>query len=197
MSFVHQRHWARLGSWSCIGGCQWVSWLVRQPLLQERRIVGSHRSYRQRKYAFSKQLLQLRTRLMLTQGQLAEQIGVHRHSVQKWETGEAYPKAETLQRLIAVCLLDQAFTPACEREEAQALWRQVSEDGQRRLAPFDDAWFARLLAERPSTPAPAGIPPTPLAPASALDRGLPEGLVTFLASDIEGSTQRWEQAPQA
>src|SRR3989442_3379212 len=44
----------------------------------------------------------LRTRLSFTQGQLADQIGVHWHSVQKWETGESYPKAETLQRLIAV-----------------------------------------------------------------------------------------------
>jgi DNA-binding transcriptional regulator YiaG len=83
--------------------------------------VGSHRSYRQRNYEFSKQLLQLRTRLVLTQGQLAEQIGVHWHSVQKWETGESYPKAETLQRLIAVCLRHHAFALGSEREEAQAL----------------------------------------------------------------------------
>ena len=138
--------------------------------------MGSHRSYRQRKYEFSKQLVQLRTRLVLTQGQLAEQIGVHWHSVQKWETGESYPKAETLQRLIAVCLRHHAFTIGSEREEAQALWRQVSEDGQRRLAPFDDTWFAHLLAERSSTLAPADIPPTPLRPAYALGRLPPEGL---------------------
>ena len=116
--------------------------------------MGSHRSYRQRRYEFGRQLLELRTRLLLTQGQLAEQIGAHWHSVQKWETGESYPKAETLQRLIAVCLRHQAFTIGSEREEAQVLWRQVSEDGQRRLASFDDAWFARLLEERSSTPAP-------------------------------------------
>ena len=70
--------------------------------------MGSHRSYRHRNYAFSKQILQLRTRLVLTQSQLAELIGVHWHSVQKWETGESYPKAETLQRLIEVCLRHQA-----------------------------------------------------------------------------------------
>jgi WD40 repeat protein/DNA-binding XRE family transcriptional regulator len=107
--------------------------------------VGSHRSYRQRKYEFSKQLFQLRTRLLLTQGQLADLIGVHWHSVQKWETGESYPKAETLQRLIAVCLHHHAFTIGNELEEAQSLWRQVSEDGQRRLASFDEAWFTRTL----------------------------------------------------
>src|SRR5919205_4267895 len=105
--------------------------------------MGAYRSYRQRRYEFGKQCLELRTRLVLTQGQLAEQIGVHWHSVQKWETGESYPKAESLQRLIAVCLRHHSFTIGNEREEAQALSRQVSEDGQRRLASFDDAWFAR------------------------------------------------------
>src|ERR1044072_2309486 len=109
--------------------------------------MGSHRSYRQRKYEFSKQLVQLRTRLLLTQGQLAEQVGVHWHSVQKWEAGESYPKAEALQRLIGVCLRQHPFTIGNELEEAQAVWRQVSEDGQRRLASFDDAWFARTLAQ--------------------------------------------------
>jgi WD40 repeat protein/transcriptional regulator with XRE-family HTH domain len=106
--------------------------------------MGTHRSYRQRRYKFGKQCLELRTRLLLTQGQLAEQIGVHWHSVQKWETGESYPKAETLQRLIAVCLRHRAFTIGNEREEAQSLWRQVNEDGQRRLPSFDEAWFAAL-----------------------------------------------------
>src|SRR5262245_14113617 len=167
------------------------------PQEQERRTVGSHRSYRQRNYAFSTQVVHLRTRLMLTQGQLAEQIGVHWHSVQKWETGESYPKAETLQRLIAVCLRHQAFRIGREREEAHALWRQVSADGPRRLVSFDDAWFARLLAERPSTAVSLPAPSTPLAPASVLGRVLPEGLVTFLVTDIEDSTRRWEHFPQA
>src|SRR4029450_9501021 len=44
---------------------------------------------------------------------------------------------------------------------------------------------------------PSPRPPTALAPESALERELPEGLVTFLATDIEGSTVRWERAPQA
>src|SRR5947209_19633732 len=104
MSPARQSHWVRVGISSCISGYQWVLWLVRQPQLQEHRTVGSHRSYRQRKYEFSKQLFELRTRLLLTQGQLAELIGVHWHSVQKWETGESYPKAETLPRLTTGCL---------------------------------------------------------------------------------------------
>src|SRR5262249_21346372 len=46
-------------------------------------------------------------------------------------------------------------------------------------------------------PAPAHARSTPLAPANALGRVLPEGLVTFLVTDIEGSTVRWEHFPQA
>src|SRR5689334_3305551 len=71
---------------------------------KERRSMGSHRAYRERKYAFGEQLLTLRTRVALTQIELAEQVGVHRRSVQNWETGESYPKSETLQRLIAILL---------------------------------------------------------------------------------------------
>jgi DNA-binding transcriptional regulator YiaG len=160
MSLARQSHWVRVGISSCISGYQWVAWLVRHPQLQERRTVGSHRSYRQRKYEFSTQLFQLRTRLLLTQGQLAEQIGVHWHSVQKWETGEAYPKAETLQRLIAVCLRHHAFTIGSEREEAQALWRQVSEDGQRRNVsrPFGQIRLPYSGAFAASTPPDASCP---------------------------------------
>ena len=63
------------------------------------------------------------------------------------------------------------------------------------LGAFDAASFARLLSERAAAPAPAHVPPTPHAPAKALERVLPEGLVTFLATDIEGSTTRWERRP--
>jgi len=91
-------------------------------------------------------LLTLRTRIALTQIELAEQIGIHRRSLQKWETGESYPKAETLQRLIAVLLRHHAFLPGHERAEAEALWSQAAEDGLHPLAAFDNAWFDRTLA---------------------------------------------------
>jgi transcriptional regulator with XRE-family HTH domain len=71
---------------------------------KECRAVGAHRVYRERNYAFSQQLLTLRTRAHLTQIGLAEELGVNRRSVLKWETGESYPKAETLQRLLALFL---------------------------------------------------------------------------------------------
>jgi transcriptional regulator with XRE-family HTH domain len=74
--------------------------------------MGTHRVYREHKYAFGQQLLTLRTHIALTQLELAEQIGVHRRSVQNWETGESYPKAETLQRLIATPLLERLSVAA-------------------------------------------------------------------------------------
>src|SRR5262245_41704857 len=89
---------------------------------KERRAMGAHRVYREHKYVFGKQLLILRTRTALTQSALAEQIGVHRRSLQNWETGESYPKAEMLQRLIAVFLDQGIFTPGLESEEAAQLW---------------------------------------------------------------------------
>src|SRR4051794_16885959 len=103
--------------------------------------MGSHRVYRERRYAFGQQLLTLRTRVALTQIALAEQIGVHRRSIQNWETGESYPKAETLQRLLAVLLVQRAFTAGNEREEAQALWNLAAQDGQQSIAAFDAVWF--------------------------------------------------------
>jgi WD40 repeat protein/class 3 adenylate cyclase/DNA-binding XRE family transcriptional regulator len=160
--------------------------------------MGSHRVYRERNYAFGQQLLTLRTRAALTQIALAEHIGVNRRSVQNWETGESYPKAETLHRLIALFLAQGVFTEGQETEEATQLWELASQTAPHSLGAFDAASFARLLSERASAPEMlARTPPTPLASEGALEQVLPEGLVTFLATDIEGSTLRWERAPQA
>ncbi len=108
--------------------------------------MGDHRVYRHHGYELGNQLLILRTRVALTQIALAEQIGVHRRSVQNWETGVSYPKAEMLQRLIAVFLRHHAFTPGNERAEALALWEQATHDGPHPLPAFDEGWFARPLA---------------------------------------------------
>jgi WD40 repeat protein/predicted ATPase/transcriptional regulator with XRE-family HTH domain len=108
--------------------------------------MGSHRAYHERKYVFGQLVLTCRTRASLTQIELAEQIGVHRRSVQNWETGESYPKAETLQRMIAVFLLHRAFSPGTEREDSQALWDQAVHDAPHVLPAFDEVWFARTSA---------------------------------------------------
>ena len=108
--------------------------------------MGTHRIYRERNYVFGQQVLAYRTRAALTQIELADQIGVHRRSVQNWEAGESYPKPETLQRLIVVLLRHQAFTSGQEREELLALWQQAAADGPHQYPAFDEAWFAALRA---------------------------------------------------
>ena len=123
--------------------------------------MGEHHVCRDNSYDLGNHLLILRTRIGLTQIALAEEIGVHRRSVQKWETGLSYPKAEMLQRLIAVFLRHQAFTPGNERAEALALWEQAAHDGPHPLPPFDEVWFARTLALQNVSP---------LVPAQEADR---------------------------
>src|SRR5258705_4247592 len=108
--------------------------------------MSDHRVYRDHKYELGNQLLILRRRVALTQIALAEEIGVHRRSVQNWETGLSYPKAEMLQRLIAVFLRHHAFVLGNERAEALALWEQAARDGPHPLPSFDEVWFARTLA---------------------------------------------------
>src|SRR6266498_4235674 len=123
--------------------------------------MGDHRVYRDNNYDLGNQLLLLRTRIALTQIALAEEIGVHRRSVQNWETGLSYPKAEMLQRLIAVFLGHHAFVLGNERAEALALWEQAARDGPHPLPPFDEVWFARTLALQNVSP---------LVPAQEADR---------------------------
>lgn len=50
--------------------------------------------------AFSENLQYLRRKNKITQEQLADELGVTRQSVSKWETGEAYPETE---KLIIIC----------------------------------------------------------------------------------------------
>ena len=120
--------------------------------------MGSRHVYRAHHYEFGNQLLQLRTRVALTQIALAKQLGVHRRSVQNWETGVSYPKPETLQRLIAVFLAHQAFTPGSEQAEAQAFWDQATQDGPHTPVAFDDVWFARTLERHSASPTTTAIP---------------------------------------
>src|SRR5262245_13600186 len=162
--------------------------------------MGAHRVYREHKHAFGKQLLILRTRTALTQSVLAEQIGVHRRSLQNWEAGESYPKAELLQRLIGVFVRYHAFTARQEREEAHALWRQAAEDGSYPLPFFDEAWFARTLALHTATPVPTdreqeqalGSAPPPAAktetPQTFIDWGEAIAAPTLYGRDSEIAT---------
>src|SRR6266508_6700321 len=104
-----------------------AGYVLQDGVERQGRRMGEHRVYRAHNYALGNQLLILRTRVALTQIALAEQIGVHRRSVQNWEIGVSYPKAETLQRLIATFLQHHALTPGNARAEAQALWEQATQ----------------------------------------------------------------------
>src|SRR5688500_10875281 len=72
---------------------------------------GAQLMYPERKDQFGDQIVMLRTRIGLTQAAFAGAVCVHRRSVQNWENGISYPKAEKLQQIIAVFLHQRAFTP--------------------------------------------------------------------------------------
>jgi transcriptional regulator with XRE-family HTH domain len=105
--------------------------------------------------AIGQYLLLLRSRARLTQSELATQIGVHRRSIQKWETGETYPSAENLRALIALLIDLGAFTSGQEGSEAAGLWLSASQDVPQPLEPFDPAWFDQLLDAHTGDSAPS------------------------------------------
>lgn len=53
----------------------------------------------------------------ITQSKLAEMLKVDRSSIAKWETGEAFPRADKLPQLAKIfgCTIDDLFT---EQEKA-------------------------------------------------------------------------------
>ena len=107
--------------------------------------------------SFRDLLLRYRARSDLTQRQLAERLTIHRRSAQEWENGATYLSAERLEALIGALLVAGGLTPGQEAAEAQALWAAVQREAPHTHAPFDQAWFARLLAEH-AAPAPAPEP---------------------------------------
>jgi WD40 repeat protein/transcriptional regulator with XRE-family HTH domain len=119
--------------------------------------------------SFRDLLLRHRGRTGLTQGQLAERVGVHRRSVQEWEIGVTYPTAARLEALVRVLLEADGLTAGQEETEARALWAAVQRDAAHAHASFDASWFARLQAERAASHAPepaSGGGPRPSSPLS-------------------------------
>src|ERR1700694_5450546 len=85
-------------------------------------------------------LLRHRGRTGLTQRQLASRIGVHRRSIQCWETGGNYPSAVRLQAVIAAFLQTHGFTAGYEAAEAEALWVAALREAPRMAISFDYEW---------------------------------------------------------
>src|SRR5262245_33502817 len=90
-------------------------------------------------------LLQLRGRIGLTHRGLADQMGVHVHSIQGWEAGSNYPGVTSLRALITVAVKGGAFTAGHEADEAAALWAAAAREAPRLRVPFDRAWFDTIV----------------------------------------------------
>ena len=108
-----------------------------------------------------------RKALDLTQAELAERIGCALGTIRKIETDERRPSKQ-----IAARLADQL-----------------------RLAPEELALF--LKAARSEIGVNRLAPPAQLVPPAETRASLPRGTVTFLFTDIEGSTRLWERHPRA
>src|ERR1700737_1866039 len=96
-------------------------------------------SYRERDHAFGQVMLTLRTRLGLTQTELANLLGVTRRAVIDWEGGLSYPNVDHLKHFVVLAIARQAFPAGREAEEVRALWQAAH---QKVL--LDEAWLAEL-----------------------------------------------------
>jgi WD40 repeat protein/transcriptional regulator with XRE-family HTH domain len=130
--------------------------------------------------SFRDLLLRLRGRTGLTQGQLAQRLGVSRRSVQDWEAGVNHPTAQRLQALITTLLEAGALTVGRELAEAKQMWDAVLSESPRMRIPLDEEWLSSLLAGHSDRVAP-----------EVLHKMIP---VTPEASQI-GHAEDWGPAP--
>src|SRR5215211_4848098 len=125
-----------------------------------------------------------RKALDLTQDELAQRVGCSLNLIQKIEADARRPSRE-----IAARLAEKLELTGDER--AAFIQAARAELGADRLAPptqtIERGAFVPAAPTAANRPAPTATPATPL----------PSGTVTFLFTDIEGSTQLWEQHPQA
>src|ERR1700732_2637721 len=105
-------------------------------------------SYRERDYAFGQLMLTLRTKLELTQTELAEVLGVGRRAVIDWEGGLTYPTADHLKQFVVLAIERQAWPFGREAEEVRALWQAA-----RQKVLLDEAWLGGLLSPLQAPPA--------------------------------------------
>jgi transcriptional regulator with XRE-family HTH domain len=132
-------------------------------LLDVTECAGVGRPHSPMAESFRDMLLRCRGRSGLTQRELANRLHVNRRSVQEWETGASFPSAERLEALIRLLLETDGLTAGQEAAEAEALSEAVQRAAPHAHAPFDAAWFARLMAERGLAapgPAPAATKPS-------------------------------------
>src|SRR5215469_4170505 len=99
-------------------------------------------SYRERDYAFGQLMLTVRTKLKLTQTELAEMLGVRRRAVIDWEDGLTYPNVDHLKHFVVLAIERQAFPAGREAEEVRALWQAACQKVH-----LDEAWLGGLLSD--------------------------------------------------
>src|SRR6266566_6769810 len=115
-------------------------------------------SYRERDYAFGQVMLTVRTRLGLTQSELADLLGVTRRAVIDWEGGLTYPTVDHLKHFVVLAIERQAFRgaqPGAATSVTSHLLTSPSRGGPRvdwgdALAVtnfYGRAWELELLAE--------------------------------------------------
>ncbi len=104
--------------------------------------------YRERDYTFGRVMLTLRTRLELTQTELAAMLGVTRRAVIDWEGGLTYPKSDHLKQFVVLAIERQVWPFGREAEEVRTLWQAA-----RQKVLLDEAWLGGLLSHILAPPA--------------------------------------------
>ena len=141
-------------------------------------------------------------RLAVTEERIGCDLALGRHGEVAGELAGLVAEFPLRERLAA--LLMTALYRCGRRGEALAVY-----DGARRVlagelgldpGPELAGLQAKVLADDPAlaAPAPAAVPGGAASAAAegAAAMGLPQGTVTFLFTDLEGSTRRWEAHPQ-
>src|SRR6266508_2188635 len=134
--------------------------------------------------SFGEWLKRRRRALDLTQEQFAQQINCSTSALRKIEAEERRPSEQIVERLAEIFNIPQAERTPFLRF-ARGDWRSVPSK-----ALEDTPW--RLRSVDPPLPTHEAQVSTPNRRSA-----LPTGTVTFLYTDIEGSTQLWKQHRQA
>src|SRR5262249_7509748 len=125
-------------------------------------------------FSFGEWLRQRRSALLLNREDLAQRVGCAVVTLRKIEADERRPSLTVAERLADLLEL---------RADERTLFIQAARG---------PATAARLPVPIPRGAAPPTPSASPAAPTAA-----PSGTVTFLFTDIEGSSRLWEQYPQA